>query len=96
VIGAWSPIHLRTNLRELYWKDGTVAVRAASVWEDMQRYLYMPRLKRRSALEQAIVKGAASRDFFGTVEFPSGASEQTRRAVSENAGALGFKSKSWE
>jgi predicted AAA+ superfamily ATPase len=66
VISSWSPIHLRNKLRELYWKDGTVAVRAAVVWEDMQRYLYMPRLKARSVLEQAILKGTASRDFFGT------------------------------
>jgi hypothetical protein len=29
-------------------------------------------------------------------EFPSGASDQIKRAVSENAGTLGFKSKSWE
>jgi len=65
VISTWSPIHLRSKLRELYWKDTALAVRAAAVWEDMQRYLYMPRLKRRSVLEQAITKGAASRDFFG-------------------------------
>lgn len=31
-----------------------------------------------------------------TAEFSAGASDQTRRAVSENATALGFKSKSWE
>ena len=66
VISAWSPIHLRGKLRELYWKDSIVTVRAAAVWEDMQRYLYMPRMKRRSVLEQVIVKGAGSRDFFGT------------------------------
>ena len=109
IVSTWSPIHLRSKLRELYWKDATVAVRAAAVWEDMQRYLYMPRLKQRGVLEQAIVKGAASKDFFGTAygqsvkvtleisaEFPSGASDQTKRTVSENATALGFKSKSWE
>ena len=66
VVPEWSPFHLRSKLRELYWKNGTVAVRAATVWEDMQRYFYMPRLRRRGVLEQAIVKGAASRDFFGT------------------------------
>jgi uncharacterized protein len=31
-----------------------------------------------------------------SAEFPSGASDQTRRTVSENSTALGFKSKSWE
>lgn len=29
-------------------------------------------------------------------DFPGGASDQTKRAVSENAGALGFKRSSWE
>jgi predicted AAA+ superfamily ATPase len=72
VVSTWSPIHLRSKLRELYWKDGTVAVRAAAVWEDMQRYLYMDRLKQRGVLEQAIVKGAASKDFFGTAYGQSG------------------------
>src|SRR3569832_2324840 len=66
VIGTWSPIHLRNKLRELYWKDDTVAVRAVAVWEDMQKYLYLPRLRTRQVLEQAIQAGASSRDFFGT------------------------------
>lgn len=66
VITAWSPIHLRTKLQELYWKDATPAVVAATVWEDMQKYLYLPRLKTREVLVQAITAGAASTDFFGT------------------------------
>jgi hypothetical protein len=66
VISTWSPIHLRSKLRDLYWKETTVAVRAAAFWEDMQRYLFLPRLKHRSVLEQAIMKGAGSKDFFGT------------------------------
>jgi hypothetical protein len=41
-------------------------VGALVFWEDTLRYLYLPRLKTRKVLEQAIVKGAASRDFFGT------------------------------
>jgi uncharacterized protein len=66
VISAWSPIHLRDTLKKLYWKDGKNAVGATAFWEDMQRYLYLPRLNGRNVLEQAIVTGAASRDFFGT------------------------------
>ena len=31
-----------------------------------------------------------------TVDFPNGATEQTKRATTENATALGFKSKIWE
>jgi predicted AAA+ superfamily ATPase len=66
VISVWSPIHLRDTLKKLYWKDGKEVVGAMALWEDMQRYLYLPRLKDRNTLEQAIVKGAATKDFFGT------------------------------
>jgi hypothetical protein len=51
---------------ELYWKADQPAVGALAFWEDTLRYLFLPRLKTRRVLAQAIVKGAASRDFFGT------------------------------
>lgn len=66
VIGTWSPIHLRAKLNELYWKPDKPAAGAMAFWEDAMRYLYLPRLKSHNVLAQAIVKGAASRDFFGT------------------------------
>jgi predicted AAA+ superfamily ATPase len=66
IIAAWSPIHLRTKLRDLYWKADKPAVKAADFWEDTLRYPYLPRLKDRHVLEQAIIKGAGTRDFFGT------------------------------
>ncbi len=66
VIATWSPIHLRTKLKELYWKSDKATAKAADFWEDTLRYLYLPRLKDRTVLAQAIVKGASTRDFFGT------------------------------
>ena len=66
VITAWSPIHLREELKKLYWKADKCAMGGMAFWEDTLRYLYLPRLKSRQVLEQAIVKGAGSRDFFGT------------------------------
>ncbi len=66
VISTWSPIHLRNRLKELYWKDGKTTAGAMAFWEDTLRYLYLPRLRNRGVLEQAIVKGAGTRDFFGT------------------------------
>ena len=66
VIPTWSPIHLRTKLTELYWKADKPACGALAFWEDTLRYLYLPRLKTKDVLAQAISKGAASRDFFGT------------------------------
>ena len=65
IISAWSPIHLQARLSNLYWKGGKTAVGAMAFWEDTLRYLYLPRLKTRSVLEQAIMAGAGSRDFFG-------------------------------
>jgi len=66
VIEAWSPIHLRDKLKALYWKGDQLAVKAMNFWEDTLRYLYLPRLKDREVLVQAIRSGASSRDFFGT------------------------------
>lgn len=66
VITTWSPVHLRAKLKDLYWKADKTAVGALVFWDDTLRYLYLPRLKNKSVLEQAILKGAASRDFFGT------------------------------
>lgn len=65
VITTWSPIHLRAKLTELYWNGGQTAANAASFFEDTLRYLYMPRLKTRDVLAQAIRAGASSKDFFG-------------------------------
>jgi hypothetical protein len=72
VISTWSPIHLRTKLKELYWKEDQNAAGAAAFFEDTLRYLYMPRFKNRDVLAQAIRSGAASRDFFGTAYGQSG------------------------
>jgi predicted AAA+ superfamily ATPase len=66
VITTWSPVHLRDRLRELYWKDGRITTGALAFWEDTLRYLYLPRLKGRDILAQAIREGAKSRDYFGT------------------------------
>jgi uncharacterized protein len=66
VINTWSPIHLRAKLKELYWKEDQPSIGAMAFWEDTLRYLYLPRLKDRNVLAQAILTGAANRDFFGT------------------------------
>jgi len=66
IIPMWSPIHLRTKLTEFYWKADKPACGAMAFWEDTLRYLYLPRLKTKDVLAQAISKGATSRDFFGT------------------------------
>lgn len=54
------------QLKHLYWKPAASTKKAVDFWEDTLRYLYLPRLKDRGVLAQAIVKGAGSKDFFGT------------------------------
>jgi len=66
VIPTWSPIHLREELKKLYWKADKPAAKAMDFWDDTLKYLYLPRLKDRGVLSQAIVKGAGTRDFFAT------------------------------
>ena len=65
VISAWSPIHLRDRLKEFFWTNGKVAVTGTAFWDACQNYLYLPRLRKRDVLEQAIRNGARTRDFFG-------------------------------
>ncbi len=79
VIEKWSPIHLRTELQKLYWKADRAAVGAMAVWGDLEKYLYLPRLKNRGVFEAAMQQGAKTQDFFGT-------------ALAENGGRYeGFK-----
>ena len=67
VITVWSPIHLRDSvLKRFYWKPDRKSVNALAVWEDMQRYCYLPRLRDRHVFEQTVYQGVASKDFFGT------------------------------
>jgi hypothetical protein len=56
----------------LYWKEGQPSAKAIAFWEDTLRYLYLPRLKNRDVLAQAVHKGAKTCDFFGTAYGQSG------------------------
>lgn len=72
VIDVWAPVHLRDILRKFYWKPANPEAGAMAFFEDTQRYFYLPRMKTRSTLEQAIIVGAGSKDYFGTAMGKSG------------------------
>ncbi len=72
IIDRWSPVHLKHNLVELYWNHAP-QISAQRVWEDMLKYLYMPRLRDRLVFDRAIETGALSRDFFGIAMGTDGA-----------------------
>ncbi|MEZ7892779.1 MAG: DUF499 domain-containing protein [Candidatus Wallbacteria bacterium] len=65
VISAWAPTHLREYFYKFYWKDGRTAYGAINFWEDAAKYLYLPRLKDRNVLENALRSGVGSKDYFG-------------------------------
>ncbi|MDP1826608.1 MAG: DUF499 domain-containing protein [Archangium sp.] len=65
VISKWAPVHLRSRLAELYWKTDKPHAGALAVWSDMEKYLYLPRLRNRAVFEKAVELGLASTDFFG-------------------------------
>jgi predicted AAA+ superfamily ATPase len=66
VISRWSAMHLRSLLKQYYWKADKPAAGAQTVWQDTLKYLYLPRLRSHAVFEQAIQQGVASEDFFGT------------------------------
>lgn len=72
IIDVWSPVHLRTKLKELYWKAGKEVVAVTTFWQDSLKYLYLPRFKSRDVLSMAIKAGAATNEFFGTAYGQSG------------------------
>ncbi len=85
-IANWSAVHLRQLLRDFYWPHDK-AVAAKTVWDDVQKYLYLPRLKDREVLGRTLRTGAASRDFFGIAYGRSG---ETFEGFSLGAGDAQF------
>jgi predicted AAA+ superfamily ATPase len=66
VITEWAATHLKKSLTGLYWKAQENSVTVTRFWEDSTKYLFLPRLKTIGVLNQAVQRGAKSRDFFGT------------------------------
>jgi predicted AAA+ superfamily ATPase len=65
VIENWGAFHFTNLLKEFYWKSDEPAAKAIVIWEDTQKYLYMPRLKTKDVITKTIRQGTASLDFFG-------------------------------
>jgi len=65
VIAQWAPVNLHYLLKQWFWKDGVVDVKALDVWQKSCSYLYLPRLQNSNVMSNAIAAGAASLDYFG-------------------------------
>ncbi|WP_312263200.1 DUF499 domain-containing protein [Candidatus Igneacidithiobacillus taiwanensis] len=68
VIRKWAPIHLRTILRNWFWKPDHPAANAASVWQQCCQQLYLPRLADDRVFFQAIAAGAGDPEFFAIAQ----------------------------
>lgn len=64
IITNWAPALLQMSLDDLLWKDSN-EIQIKKLWEYLTTYCYLPRLANYSVLEDAILKGAASDEFFG-------------------------------
>ena len=64
IINIWAPALLKMSLDELLWKDSD-SIMIKKLWEYLCTYCYLPRLANYSVLEDAIVKGVHSTEFFG-------------------------------
>jgi uncharacterized protein len=64
VIFEWAPMHLANILRKWFWKRDVHDVGAMDIWNKTCCYLYLPRLCNEGVYKNALLAGAASRDFF--------------------------------
>lgn len=60
----WAPALLKMELDRLLWKESD-HIQVKQLWEYLCQYCYLPRLSGYSVLENAIVRGLGSKEFFG-------------------------------
>ena len=63
VITKWAPALLQMNLDDLLWKDSN-DISIKKLWEYLSTYCYLPRLANYGVLEDAIINGLPSTEFF--------------------------------
>lgn len=64
IITGWAPVHLADELKRFYWKEDAPHVDARRVWSDTCKYLYLPRLTRKSVFEETLTEGVKFEDHF--------------------------------
>ena len=70
LIMKWSPYMLNLELDKWLWKDGVDHLGVKYVWEDLlTKYVYFPRLRDQSVLEEAVREGVLSK-YFGYADGP--------------------------
>ena len=64
IITKWAPALLQMYLEDLLWKD-TDNIQIGKLWEYLTTYCYLPRLADYHVLEDTIIRGLASDEYFG-------------------------------
>lgn len=64
VVRQWSPIMLKKVLEKFYFKNGSSEVRIKTLWEDLAKYLYLPRIKDVDVFLRTIEQGISSKEYF--------------------------------
>lgn len=60
----WAPALLKMELDRVLWRESD-HIQVKQLWEYLCQYCYLPRLSDYSVLENAIVRGLGSKEFFG-------------------------------
>ena len=65
VISDWAPIHLHRLCATWFWKPNEPDCSAVDLWQKSCSYLYFPRLRKSTVVQNAVAAGAAATDVFG-------------------------------
>ncbi|MBO6231158.1 MAG: DUF499 domain-containing protein [Ruminiclostridium sp.] len=71
LIKKWAPVMLKMELDNVLWKDSD-SIPVKKLWDYLCTYCYLPRLMNYSVLEETILSGLNSPDYFGYAEGVSG------------------------
>lgn len=63
LVRTWSPVFLKNQLSQYYFKNGASEVSLKKVWEDTCTYLYLPRLKSEDVFLAAVAAGVKDGSF---------------------------------
>lgn len=64
LIAKWSPVSLKVELDNLLWR-GKTHISIRTLWEDLCKYPYLPRLADEDVLLNAVSDGLRTKDYFG-------------------------------
>ena len=67
VITNWNPSLLLMKMNELLWKDAD-SISVKQLWDYLTRYCYLPRLADYNVLQNVILKGVRSTEYFGLAD----------------------------